>query len=77
MDFSEINNKEREFLKKDFSVIDVLMKRIRESFVSGNKVSLEDLNFDGIVDYKRIHYPISGTKLRKMKNVKEREKWVV
>lgn len=30
-----------------------------------------------IVDAKRKHYPISGTKIRKMKSVKEREKWIV
>ena len=30
-----------------------------------------------IVDYKRIHYPISGTKIRNMKNIKEREKWII
>ena len=30
-----------------------------------------------IVDYKRIKYPISGTKIRKMKTKKERELWIV
>ena len=30
-----------------------------------------------IVDYKRIHYPISGTKIRNMKTIKEREKWII
>ena len=30
-----------------------------------------------IVDYKRIHYPISGTKIRNMKSIKERELWAV
>ena len=30
-----------------------------------------------IVDYKRIKYPISGTKIRNMKKIKEREKWIV
>ena len=30
-----------------------------------------------VVDYKRIHYPISGTKIRNMKNIKEREKWII
>ena len=30
-----------------------------------------------IVDYKRIHYPISGTKIRNMKSKKEREKWTI
>ena len=30
-----------------------------------------------IVDYKRIHYPISGTKIRNMNDSKEREKWII
>lgn len=30
-----------------------------------------------VVDYKRIHYPISGTKIRNMKNKKERELWTM
>lgn len=30
-----------------------------------------------IVDYKRVKYPISGTDIRNMKSIKEREKWVV
>lgn len=53
MDFSVENNKEREFLKKDFTVVDVLMKRIRQAFVSGEKVTVSDLNFEGIIDFKQ------------------------
>ena len=30
-----------------------------------------------IVDEKRIHYPISGTKIRNMKSKKEKEKWII
>lgn len=30
-----------------------------------------------VVDYKRIKYPISGTKIRNMKSIKEREKWII
>ena len=30
-----------------------------------------------IVDYKRIKYPISGTKIRNMKEWSEREKWII
>ena len=30
-----------------------------------------------VVDYKRIHYPISGTQIRNMKNKKERELWTI
>ncbi len=30
-----------------------------------------------IVDYKRIKYPISGTKIRNMNNERERELWII
>lgn len=30
-----------------------------------------------IVDYKRVHYPISGTKIRNMKNREEVKKWII
>lgn len=52
MDFSVENNKEREFLKKDFSVIDILLKRIRQSFVTGERVEIGDLDFTDIIEFK-------------------------
>ena len=33
--------------------------------------------FHRLVDVKRIHYPISGTKIRNMKRKEEREEWMV
>ena len=30
-----------------------------------------------IVDAERIHYPISGTRIRRMKNIKNRLKWII
>lgn len=30
-----------------------------------------------LVDVGRIHYPISGTKIRNMNDLKEREKWII
>ena len=30
-----------------------------------------------IVDYRRIHYPISGTKIRNMNDLKERDLWII
>jgi HTH-type transcriptional repressor of NAD biosynthesis genes len=30
-----------------------------------------------VVDYRRIHYPISGTKIRKMKNKEDRDLWTI
>ncbi len=51
MDYSQQNSVDREFFSKDFSVINVLLQRIRNSFISGETVSLSDLDFDGIIDY--------------------------
>ena len=51
MDYSQQNLVDREFFSKDFSVINVLLQRIRNSFISGETVSLSDLDFDGIINY--------------------------
>lgn len=51
MDYSQQNSVDREFFSKDFSVINVLLQRIRNSFISGETVSLSDLDFDGIINY--------------------------
>ena len=51
MDYSVENNKERDFLKKDFSVINTLLGRIRNSLVSEEKVFVDDLELAGILDY--------------------------
>lgn len=51
MDFSGQNNTDREFFKKDFSSINVLLHRIRESFVSNSKVDLSDISLDDILNF--------------------------
>ena len=53
MDFSIANNKEREYLKKDFSQMNELIKRIRQGLISGEKVVTEDLNLAEILDYDK------------------------
>ncbi len=52
LDFKEFNDKEREFYKQDFAVINELLKRIRDSLLSGKPLQINDLNFSGIVDFK-------------------------
>lgn len=52
MDFSIENNKTRDFLKKDFTDVDKLLKRIRNSFLSGDTVTTNDLNLSDIIDFK-------------------------
>lgn len=51
MDFSQQNNIDREFYRKDFSEVNVLLRRIREAFVSGAEVLLNDLALDEIINY--------------------------
>ena len=51
MDFSVQNNKEREFFKKDFSSVKELLNRVRIALLTGGKVSIKDLELDGIIDF--------------------------
>lgn len=51
-DFKEFNDKEREFYKQDFAVINQLLKKIRASLLTGEPLQISDLNFSGIVDFK-------------------------
>ena len=51
LDFKEQNDKERAFLEKDFSCIDLLLKRVRNALVTGEKINISDLDFSGVIDY--------------------------
>ena len=51
MVYSRQNNLDREFFQKDFSEVNTLLNRIRESFVSGKDVLLEGLNLGEIINY--------------------------
>lgn len=51
MDFSQQNNIDREFYTKDFSAVNVLLHRIREAFVSGCDVLLDDLDLGEIIKF--------------------------
>lgn len=51
MDYSVQNNIDRAFFQKDFSQMNILMKRIRESFTSSVSVVTADLNLRGILDF--------------------------
>lgn len=52
LDFKAENDIERAYFEQDFSSVNELMHRIRESLSSGKSVSISDLNFNGIVDFK-------------------------
>ena len=51
MDYSVFNAKERQYYSQDFSVIDTLLKRIRNALIHGVSVKTGNLNFDGIWDF--------------------------
>ena len=51
MDFSKQNNIDREFFKKDFSDVNVLLQKVRDAFVLDVEVSLDGLSLDGLIDF--------------------------
>lgn len=51
LDFKSQNDQEREFFEQDFSVVNELLKRIRNALVSGKFVNLGDLDFSGIINF--------------------------
>ena len=51
MNFTDFNNKEREYYSQDFSVMDMLLKRIRNALIHNVTVKTTNLNFDGIWDF--------------------------
>lgn len=53
MDFSIENNKEREYLKQDFTPIKELMQRIRQAFLNNGKVNTKDLDLNNIIKYDK------------------------
>lgn len=51
-DYKLTNDIERKFFEQDFSPIGELLKRIRNSLISGKSLDISDLNFSGIIDFK-------------------------
>ena len=51
LDFKSQNDKEREFYNQDFSVVNELLKRIRNALVSGKSINIGDLDFSGIINF--------------------------
>ncbi len=52
MDFTEQNNLTRNYFKQDFSPISELLKKVRYSLTTGNVLKLDNLCFDGLIDFK-------------------------
>lgn len=51
LDFKSQNDREREFFNQDFSVVNELLKRIRNALVSGKSINIGDLDFCGIINF--------------------------
>ncbi len=50
-DFSTQNDIDREYFKKDFSQVNLLLQRVRKSIISGVPVSLEGLDLSDVISY--------------------------
>ena len=51
LDFKSQNDREREFFNQNFSVVNELLKRIRNALVSGKSINIGDLDFSGIINF--------------------------
>ena len=49
--FAKENKKTREYYNQDFSQINVLFARIRNSLFTGEKFDISDLNLKNLIDY--------------------------
>ena len=50
-DYKITNDIDRAFYEQDFTPVDILLKRIRQSLITGETINISDLDFTGIVDY--------------------------
>ena len=55
MDFETINDKEREYFKQDFSCINELLNRFRKSLATQDDINIQDLNFDGVINFSPLN----------------------
>ena len=52
LDFKEQYDKEREYYSQDFSPMNEVLKRVRKSLVTGQKVNIKDIDLKGILEFK-------------------------
>ena len=53
LDFKEQNDKERTFFEQDFSAVNKILQRVRKSLISGDQLSIKDLDLSNIINYDR------------------------
>ena len=53
LDFKEQNDKERAFFNQDFSAINEVLHRVRKSLITGENLSITDLDLSDIINFDR------------------------
>lgn len=53
LDFKEQNDKERAFFEQDFSAVNKVLQRIRKSLITGENLSITDLDLSDIINFDR------------------------
>lgn len=53
LDFKEQNDKERAFFEQDFSAINEVLYRVRKSLITGENLSITDLDLSDIINFDR------------------------
>ena len=53
LDFKEQNDKERAFFEQDFSAINEVLHRVRKSLITGENLSIIDLDLSDIINFDR------------------------
>lgn len=53
LDFKEQNDKERAFFNQDFSAVNKVLQRVRKSLITGENLSITDLDLSNIINFDR------------------------
>lgn len=53
LDFKEQNDKERAFFNQDFSAVNKVLQRVRKSLITGENLSIIDLDLSNIINFDR------------------------
>lgn len=53
LDFREQNDKERAFFNQDFSAVNKVLQRVRKSLITGENLSITDLDLSDIINFDR------------------------
>lgn len=53
LDFKEQNDKERAFFEQDFSAVNKVLQRVRKSLITGENLSITDLDLYDIINFDR------------------------